>query len=331
MKKSRELVVSRTETGRALSVVLCGRLGLDWNSVRPLIEAGRVRINGSVCRDPARRVAAGHKLQLVAAPGRRDNPAPRKPPAPSQSRAGQKPAGPVPVLRFADGVVVVVDKPEGLTTMRHAHEAAEFGSRARKYLPDTLADLLPAMLDSKKGRVRAVHRLDRDTSGLVVFARTPDGEKSLSEQFRKHTVGRRYLALVRGRAASGTVASHIVRDRGDGRRGTSPSGDGKHAVTHVKVVEELGDFTLVECTLETGRTHQVRIHLGEQGTPICGERIYDRPLHGQPVPDESGCQRLALHAAYLAFDHPKTGKRLHWSSPLPRELERVVKELRKRK
>src|SRR4029079_16753181 len=99
------------------------------------------------------------------------------------------------------------------------------------------------------------------------------------------------------------VESNIVADRGDGRRG-SVSGshkDGKHAVTHVSVVEPLGDFTLVECRLETGRTHQVRIHLGESGTPICAETIYDRPLHGAPLLDDSGAARLALHAAALSF------------------------------
>src|SRR5581483_9064916 len=101
----------------------------------------------------------------------------------------------------------------------------------------------------------------------------------------------------------------IAEDRGDGRRGSVPSG-GKRAVTHVRVVEELGGFTLVECRLETGRTHQVRIHLSERGTPICGERIYDRPLHGAPFPDASAAPRLALHAAELSIEHPVTGKRM---------------------
>jgi 23S rRNA pseudouridine1911/1915/1917 synthase len=93
-------------------------------------------------------------------------------------------------------------------------------------------------------------------------------------------------------------------------------------------VEELGAFTLVECRLETGRTHQVRIHLGERGTPICGERLYDRPLHGRPVPDASGTERLCLHAAHLGVEHPATGRRMQWQSPLPGELEKLVRSLR---
>jgi 23S rRNA pseudouridine1911/1915/1917 synthase len=239
------------------------------------------------------------------------------------------------VIRFADAHVVVVEKPAGLTTMRHAEEVAEFGARARRFLPPTLADLLPGIL--AKGRlgrplpVLAVHRLDKETSGLVVFARTPASQRHLSKQFREHTIERCYLALVRGGTKDGRIESYLVRDRGDGRRGsTTVRGQGKRAVTFVRVLEKLGDFTLVECRLETGRTHQARIHLGESGTPICGERVYDRPLNGRPLPDRCGGPRLALHAARLGFVHPATGKRMQWRSPLPRDLKGLVTRLRKR-
>jgi 23S rRNA pseudouridine1911/1915/1917 synthase len=235
-----------------------------------------------------------------------------------------------PQIRYADRHVLVVEKPAGLTTMRHAEEAAEFGARAQRYLPPTLANLLPALLareqQAKYGPVYAVHRLDKETSGLVVFARTKEAERNLGRQFRAHTIERHYLAVVRGRARPGRIESRIVSDRGDGRRGSGD--DGKHAVTHVRVVEALGEYTFVECRLETGRTHQVRIHLGESGTPICGERIYDRPVHGQPLPDRSRSPRLALHAASLDFTHPVTGKRMTWVSPLPKDLKRWVARLR---
>lgn len=240
--------------------------------------------------------------------------------------------GPKPIIRYADAHVVVVEKPAGLTTMRHRYEEAEFGARARRFLPATLADLLPKMLaqrDRWPAQVRAVHRLDKDTSGLVVFARTAEAERRLGTQFRGHSIGRRYLAVVRGKARSGRIESYLVSDRGDGRRGSSSQpGEGKRAVTQVRVLEDLGDYTLVECRLETGRTHQVRIHLGEQGTPICGERIYDRPLHGRSLPDASGASRLALHAAELSFQHPITGKRLSWTSPLPDDLMALRNRLR---
>jgi 23S rRNA pseudouridine1911/1915/1917 synthase len=240
-----------------------------------------------------------------------------------------------PVIRYADAHIVVADKPAGLTTMRHPHEAAEFGTRGRRYLPPTLADLLPGLLAGarrgKPGTVRAVHRLDKDTSGLVVFARTRAAESNLGKQFRAHTIERCYLALVRGRAKPGRIESYLVEDRGDGRRGSArEAGLGKRAVTQVKVIEDFGDYTLVECRLETGRTHQVRIHLAERGTPLCGEKIYDRPLHGRPFPDQSGAARVALHAASLGFQHPVTGRFMSWRSSLPTDLRALVDRLRKR-
>jgi 23S rRNA pseudouridine1911/1915/1917 synthase len=286
---------------------------------------------------------------------------------------------PRPVIRYVDAEVVVVEKPAGLTTMRHAEEAAEFGGRARRFLPPTLADILPDLLTEheRRGRLgkrnraspgrgnkspsrpfspapprsylRAVHRLDKETSGLVVFARTRPAERHLGLQFRAHSIERRYLAVVRGHARPGKIESWLVRDRGDGRRGSTPGGrqsrnqeqdkpgrgiqqnkTAQRAVTHVRVLENLGDFTLVECRLETGRTHQVRIHLGEAGTPICGERIYDRPLHGKPVPDSSRAPRLVLHATRLDFDHPATGRRMTFSSAFPADLaewlERICRQ-----
>ena len=241
---------------------------------------------------------------------------------------------------FVDEHIVVVDKPAGLTTVRHAHEAAEFGARAHRFLPATLVDLLPPLIAAKTktkgrvtrpGRIRAVHRLDKETSGLVVVARTPQAERNLGQQFRAHSIERRYLAIVRGHARDERIESYLVGDRGDGRRGsTSDHSKGQRAVTHVRLVETVGDFSLVECRLETGRTHQVRIHLGERGTPLCGERIYDRPLNGQPLPDRSGAPRPALHAAFLAITHPATGKRLSWSSNLPRDLSELLKRLRRK-
>jgi 23S rRNA pseudouridine1911/1915/1917 synthase len=227
---------------------------------------------------------------------------------------------------------VVVDKPTGLTTMRHAHEAAEFGKRGQRFLPLTLMDLLPALLARGKAGpstpLRAVHRIDKETSGLVVFAGTPEAERALGRQFRGHTIDRHYLALVRGQAKTGRIESYLVADRGDHRRGSGKeTGAGQRAVTHVRVIEELGDYTLVECRLETGRTHQVRIHLGEAGTPLCGERIYDRPIHGKPLPDGSGAGRIMLHAARLGFAHPETGKTMTWESTLPKDMQALLRRL----
>ena len=156
---------------------------------------------------------------------------------------------PQPVLIHVDDAIVVVEKPAGITTMRHAEEAAEFGPRGQHYLPPTLADLLPALLGDGRP-VRAVHRLDRDTSGLVVFALTPAAESHLGKQFRAHSSARKYRAIVRGRPPAGKIESCFVADRGDGRRGGGAGG--QRAVTHVSIIEELGPFTLVECRAGDG-------------------------------------------------------------------------------
>ena len=292
---TRTIVVSRDEAGRPVVSILKAHLKLSWSQARHLVDKRRVRQGQRLCRDAQGRVRAGQKLRVnLEDPSA---PAPKLPKAAKRPEPPQALSGPQPVLRHVDAQIVVVEKPAGLTTMRHAYEAAEFGKRSQRYLPATLADMLPALLASKghrQGKVVAVHRLDRDTSGLVVFARNPAAARHLGDQFREHATDRAYIALVRGKAKTERIESVFVADRGDGRRGSStePDSSGQRAITQVRVLKDLGDFTLVECNLETGRTHQVRIHLGERGTPICGERIYDRPLHGAPVPDGSGAKAL---------------------------------------
>jgi 23S rRNA pseudouridine1911/1915/1917 synthase len=314
---SRTFVVSRRESGCTLAELLRDRLRLSWSEASRMARERRIRLNDKPCCNPACRVKTGQRLEVSekAAGG----------------QVGRKKTQRLLIV-FADTHIVVVNKPAGITTMRHPEEAAEFGHRARRFLPPTLADLLPDALANgrpgKRPRVRPVHRLDKETSGLVVFARTVEAERHLGLEFRAHTIERRYLAIVRGKARAGRIESYLVRDRGDGRRGSGPAAGGQHAVTHVRVVEELPGFTLVECRLETGRTHQVRIHLAENGTPLCGERVYDRPLHGKPLPDESGFERPALHAASLRLKHPATGQWLAWTSPLPGDMKALLEKLR---
>src|SRR5262249_19568055 len=137
-------------------------------------------------------------------------------------------------------------------------------------------------------RLRAVHRIDRETSGLMVFARTVDAERLLATQFRAHSLHRVYLAVALGDVRDQTFESYLVPDRGDGRRGSTNNRKlGKRAVTHVKPVERLNGHTVVECRLETGRTHQIRIHLSEAGHPLCGDKVYRGPFPGRPILDES--------------------------------------------
>jgi 23S rRNA pseudouridine1911/1915/1917 synthase len=164
----------------------------------------------------------------------------------------------------------------------------------------------------------------------MVFARTPLAEQKLVKQFKKHTIERVYLAVVHGCVEPQTIETHIIRDRSDGLRGsTTTPGEGERAVTHVRPVADLGDYSLVECRLETGRTHQIRIHLSERGHLVCGDPVYRKRLAGPPVDDKSGAPRLALHAARLALEHPTTGERLEFETDLPEDLERFVQRLRR--
>jgi 23S rRNA pseudouridine1911/1915/1917 synthase len=183
--------------------------------------------------------------------------------------------------------------------------------------------------------VRPVHRLDRDTSGLMIFALTPRAQEALAHAFKTHAIQRSYVAVATGNAEPMTIESWMVRDRGDGLRGSDPRAkdapDAQRAVTHLEPVEHLADrYTVVKCRLETGRTHQIRIHLAESGHMLCGEKVYVRPTPGaRPVEDHSGAPRHALHSADLEFIHPVTGERMKFHSPWPRDLNDWLKSKRK--
>ena len=333
------IVIDRRDGGKTVAAVLRVQLKLTWAQAKRLVEKHLVRYGGQVIGDPAHRVRPGKLISINAGavenPNRKAEPRTRdanpnpKPKALAKPRPAPKYDGAMPTILYSDDTIVIVDKPAGLTTMRHKDEAEEFGA-GKRYLPTTLADLLPGLIGMPDRPVFAAHRIDRDTSGIVSFARTGDAARHLMEQFRKHTADRRYVALVRGTPAGGRIASSLVRDRGDGRRGTGTGTgeDAKEAVTFVKVLESFAGHALVECRLETGRTHQVRIHMGEAGAPLCGETVYDRPVNGAPLPDTSGAKRPMLHAGRLSVVHPETGERLTWESAPPKEFAELLARLR---
>jgi 23S rRNA pseudouridine1911/1915/1917 synthase len=297
---------------------------LSWTQSRRLIEARRVSLNSELCLDPARRVKAGDVIEILDKP--------QKLPKEYTQEL---------VVRYLDPHIVVVEKPPGINTVRHPTER-EWDYRRRRLSP-TLEDSLNQSIAERLGlpprnrhRLRKVHRLDKLTSGLVVFARSAAAEQSLKHQFFKHTVARRYHAIVIGKPVVGTIRSWLVADRGDGRRGSLPSiessprrGVGKLAITHVESVEPITQlYSKVNCRLETGRTHQIRIHLAEQGTLVCGDPVYVVRADGSRFADESGAPRLALHAFELGLIHPVTGEALHWEMPLPTDLDQWIKSLK---
>jgi 23S rRNA pseudouridine1911/1915/1917 synthase len=310
-------IITAEQAGSTLaSAVRVQSPGRSWAQVRRQIASRQVRLNAELCLDPARRLKEGDTVEILAQP-----------------TASPRPPEDI-VLRHLDEHIVVVEKPSGINTVRHPAERS--WTERRKLLEPTLEDLVPKLIVAREGRarkgplprLRVVHRLDKETSGLVVFARTVTAERALGKQFHAHTVMRRYLAVIPGHLPAQTIASRLVRDRGDGRRGsTSQRDQGKEAVTHIEVVEKLRHYTLLSCRLETGRTHQIRIHLAERDHPVCGEKVYNRKYGAEPTHDKSRAPRLALHAAELGLAHPVSGEFLHWTMPLPDDLQAFVKRL----
>ncbi len=317
--KNIQYKVSLENEGATLATIVRNlKPDLSWSRIKKLIAQGHIKISNDVCLDPARRVRAAEEVELLVKP---------------DGKALDKQEI---VIRHLDEHLVVVEKPPGVNSVRHPAERT--WKESRKSLSPTLEDLVTKQIaflskkdvKSKSARLRVVQRLDKETSGLLVFARTADAERGLGMQFFNHSVERKYLALIPGTIAPQSIESILVRDRGDGRRGSAPfSQPGKKAVTHVHLVEKFQAFTLVGCQLETGRTHQIRIHLAEKGSPVCGEKVYRTTANGTILPDGSGFPRLALHAAELGFIHPISGEPMHWNMALPEDFSKLLQHLRK--
>jgi len=287
-----------------LAALLRGASGLSWSRVQALCERGKVSIDGEIALDPALRVRPGASIVV------------------DERRAAPRPWT-VPIV-FEDAHVVVIDKPAGMSSV--PYEKREAGTAM-----DAIRDAWRATgRTATTQALHVVHRIDKDTSGLIAFAKSKLAERGLQRLFRAHDVERTYLCVAHGQVADRRIESRLVDDRGDGLRGsTRTPGRGKRAVTHVRAVEALPDTTLCEVRLETGKTHQIRIHLSELGHPLVGERVYVRDYQrrvGEPIDSP----RLLLHAATLGFVHPLTDERVQLSSPLPPEFERMLERLRAR-
>jgi 23S rRNA pseudouridine1911/1915/1917 synthase len=267
-----------------VDATLRGRLralfpGASGRRLKQWLEHGRVRVNGRVVRRGDTAVGPGDRVELGASP-------PPPFPAPLQ-------------LLHEDAAVLVVDKPPGLLTI------ADAGERQR-----TAYRLLRDWLDARDaGRVFVVHRLDRETSGLLVFARSPAAKLALQAQFRARTPERGYVARVEGvvRASSGTLASRLSQDRSLRVRPVE-GGQGREAITRYRVLARGPDTTLLELTLVTGRRGQIRAQLAALGHPVVGDRAYGSRT--DPL------RRLGLHATRLGFVHPD-GRRVVFESPPP--------------
>ncbi len=215
-------------------------------------------------------------------------------------------------IAYEDEQLLVVDKPAGVVV----HPGAGRGSGTLVH------GLVGRSAGGEEDRPGIVHRLDRDTSGLLVVARSEEAHERLQAMVQERALERRYIALVRGRPRSrrGTIDAPIGRDRDEPTRQSLDTDTPREAVTHFEVAELLGGNALLDVRLETGRTHQIRVHLAAIDLPVVGDPVYG-------VPDQA-LGRQFLHAARLAFDHPFTNERIDIESPLPPELEAYLDRLR---
>ena len=315
------LTAREADAGDRLDRFLAANLAeLSRSRLRRLIEAGHVRAGEATITEPSYRVKSGERYRVAV-------PAPEAP-VPQAQRLALK-------VVHEDAQLIVIDKPAGLVV----HPAPGNPDR-------TLVNALIAHCgDSLSGiggvrRPGIVHRIDKDTSGLLVAAKTDAAHAGLAAQFARHTIERAYLALVWGRPASsaGEIAGNIGRDPRNRKKFTVLRPGGKSALTRYRVMRGLGAaVSLLTVRLATGRTHQIRVHLSHLGHPVVGDKLYGRARRRRvqtlPGPAEAALRdfpRQALHAALLGFDHPTTGAALRFESPLPADIAGLIGALEAR-
>ena len=300
------LTVEPASAGARLDRWLSERLtDLSRARLQSLIRGGLVRVDGAASK-AAHRLRGGERVEIEVPPPADETLTPES----------------VPLsIVYEDPHVLVVDKPAGMVVHPGAGRSG-----------GTLAAAILAHAPTTAGvggprRPGIVHRLDKDTSGLLVVAKTPQAYDDLVEQLAARTVTRRSLAVVHGRMR----ANEEVVDAPIGRHPTDrvkmairPAGRGKRAVTRYRVLERFADFTLLEVRLETGRTHQIRVHLASLGHPVVADSVYGNPRTRSPIPLDG----YALHATGLAFVHPAFRKVIECSAPIPARIERLLLHLR---
>lgn len=281
---------------------------LSRERLKALISAGEVKVGGGPMRDPSRKVTGGEVVE-VAVPA----------PVPAEAQAQDIPLK----IVFEDEHLLVVDKPAGLVV----HPAA---GNLDGTLVNALLHHCAGRLSGIGGVARPgiVHRIDKDTSGLLVVAKTDRAHEGLARQFAAHNVERAYAAVVAGypMPPAGRIEGALARSTANRQKmAIVADGRGKHAVTHYRTIQPLREAALVESRLETGRTHQVRVHMASIGHPLIGDPVYGRTrtVH-RPVLQQLGFGRQALHARTLGFQHPSTKEKLTFESPIPSDIQELI-------
>jgi 23S rRNA pseudouridine1911/1915/1917 synthase len=305
--------VGAAEAGRRLDVWLAARLPeLSRTRIKALVESGSVSVDGAA-RKAAHRLKDGEKVEALV------------PPPPKEEMAAE--AIPLTIV-FEDAHVLVVDKPAGMVTHPGAgRSAGTLAAAALAHAPEIAGVGGPR-------RPGIVHRLDKGTSGLIALAKSRAAYDSLTAQLQRRTMSRRYLCLAHGAMPSlrGTIDAPIGRDpRSRVRMAVARAGTGRRAVTRFHALERFAGYTYLECRLETGRTHQIRVHLASLGHPLVGDATYGagraRRLDTLPAELVEDLGGVALHAAGLCFVHPATGEPVDLSSPLPNRIARLLSHL----
>jgi 23S rRNA pseudouridine1911/1915/1917 synthase len=299
--------------GQRLDRALADASGLSRERIKALLGEGRITLGGRAVDQASLKPAAGTAFAIAV---------------PAASPASAEAQDIALTIVYEDADLIVIDKPAGLVV----HPAA---GNLDGTLVNALLHHCRGQLSGIGGVARPgiVHRIDKDTSGLLVVAKHDAAHEGLARQFADHSIERAYQALTAGVPSplAGTVRGSIGRSSSNRKKmALVEDGRGKHAVTHYKVLESLGTFAaLVECRLETGRTHQVRVHLSSIGHPLLGDPVYGRsPPRLRPILTELAFRRQALHAAVLGFVHPVSGNQLRFASELPQDFRELREALR---
>ena len=296
------VIIKEDEAGQRADVVLARELELTRSNVQRLLDEGRA-VRGAKVIKANYKVKAGDTITVTL---------------PEPQPLDVQPENiPLDII-YEDDDVVVVNKARGMVVHPAAGNYTGTLVNALLYHCKNLSGINGVI------RPGIVHRLDKDTSGIMICAKNDAAHLSLSEQIQNKTAQRTYLAIVRGniKTDSGVIETQIARDKNDRKKMAVVTEGGRNAVTEYEVLERFGKFTIVRCRLRTGRTHQIRVHMEYLGYPLVGDPKYS------PMKTQFAIEGQALHSQTLSFIHPRTGERMEFEAPLPEDMHKIVTRLR---